>query len=99
MDKIQKAGGDFVDLYVSVSDKARENGVHRWKLLRKVHTFIHQLEDMLADRLNPRHYSGWTDESLMYRVVKMATDVDSRTALLNVLVGWWPAFIERARTA
>ena len=54
---------------------------------------------MLADRLNPRHYSGWTDESLMYRVVKMATDVDSRTALLNVLVGWWPAFIERARTA
>ena len=99
LDNIQKAGGDFVDLYVSLSEKARENGVNRWKLLRKVHTFIHQLEDMLADRLNPRHYSGWTDESLMNRVVKMATDVDSRTALLNVLVGWWPAFIERARTS
>ena len=95
--RILKAGEMFLDLYVDLAERFQAAGIARWHLLRKTHLLIHLLEDCALDLLNPRCYSGWTDESLMHKIVVMASGADSRTAIHNILVGWFPLFVERLR--
>ena len=95
--RITSAAYAFLDLYVGLAEAERARGSTKWNLLRKVHPFIHMIEDMNQDLHNPRFYSGWTDETLMNKVVKMASDSDSRSAICNVLTSWWPTFVLHAR--
>ena len=55
------------------------------------------LEDVQCDLHNPRFFSGWTDETLMRKVVLMATGAYPRIMIYNTLMAWYPMFIERLR--
>ena len=94
IEKIKRAGNDYLERYVSY---AKDQST-AWKLVRKVHTLAHLLEDMATgDRLNCKFFSGWTDETLMGKVITMVEDQDPRQALVNVLTAYWPMYVERAR--
>jgi hypothetical protein len=89
------ASKQFLDLYVSFCEEFKD--CHRWALLRKVHTFAHLVDDVQLDLLNPRYYSGWTDETLMCKVVQMGAGRDCRTLSETVLRSWWPMFVQQFR--
>ena len=95
--RVVDAGHKFLDLYVSVSETFKDSGTKQWLLLRKAHPLIHMLEDLQCDLHNPRFFSGWTDETLMHKVVLMATGADPRSMIYNTLMAWYPMFIERLR--
>jgi hypothetical protein len=83
----------FLDLYLAFAEEFRGTG--RWHCIRKVHTFAHLIDDVGLDKLNPRFYSGWTDETLMHHVVVMSSGKDSRTVSETVLRCWWPMFVQQ----
>ena len=95
--RIDTAGHDFLDIYVSLCEESSTAGDRRWKLLRKVHPLLHLLEDMCTgDRLNAKFFCGWSDETLMGKVIGMVEDHDSRQAIWNVLSAYWPMYVERS---
>ena len=63
--RIREAGFSFLDLYKALSMEAEADGKILYHRLRKIHPIIHMLDDLVEDGLNPRHYSGWTDETFM----------------------------------
>lgn len=89
------ASTQFLELYTALCESFQ--GTNRWNLARKVHTFAHMIDDVRGDLLNPRFYSGWTDETLMHKVVVMTFKRDCRTASETVLRSWWPAFAIKHR--
>jgi hypothetical protein len=97
LERITKAAQCFSTLYTAFAEECLRLDQCRWHLLRKMHPFIHLFEDIAVDRLNPRHFSGWTDETFMHHVVSMAAGKDTRTAINNVLSGWWAMVRERWR--
>ena len=97
LDRVSRAGDEFLTLYVSFCLEFKAAEPPRWKALRKLHPFVHMMEDLALDRLNPRFFAGWTDESLMGKVVHMAYGQNMRSAPLNVLTAWWPMFVESHR--
>jgi hypothetical protein len=97
IERISLACDRLLETYVAFCEEAKAAQVRGWKLVRKVHPLIHLMEDMRADRLNCRFFSGWTDETLMGKVITMVQDQDSRKGLWNALVAYWPMFIERSR--
>ena len=86
--KIRKVGFEFVDLYLSLHEEAINADVLQYHMLRKIHTYLHALDDLAEDRLNPRHYSGWTDESFMRFVIDMCKNKQTETLPSAVLQGW-----------
>ncbi len=97
LQRVLAAGHEYLTLYLAFTEEFRDSTPRVWKCLRKLHPLVHLFEDMELDKLNCRFYSGWTDESLMCRVVSMMKGQNPRTASMNVLVSWWPAFVESLR--
>ena len=94
--RILQAMDTVAKLYVALHEAAAERGEKRWKLIRKIHPWMHLMQDMEKDMMNCRCYSCWTDESMMNLVVRMVRDQDNRGAISNVFTAWWPSFVERA---
>ena len=95
--RITTASVQFLDLYTSFCQESADAGVMEWHLLRKVHPYMHLVDDLAAERFNPRSYSGWTDEGFMHHVVAMFAGHHASSAVQNGLEAWWPMFRERTR--
>ena len=94
---IQRAGTDVINLYTGLAPEARRAGSSHYHLVRKVHPFLHDLDDLALDKLNPWHFSAWVDESFMRFVMDMARDKQRQTLPESVLRGWALSFLERLR--
>ena len=89
MQRIKIASEQFFLLYTSFSAEAARTDQKRWSMGPKVQQFIHIFEDMVDDHLNPYYFSGWTDESFMMHIAKMAANADRRQASKTMLIGWF----------
>ena len=78
LDRTSEACDRMIESYVAFCEEAKGDEIRAWKLVRKVHPLMHLVEDMQADRLNARYFSGWVDETLMGKVIGMVEDQDSR---------------------
>ena len=99
MTRITTAADRFSTMYLSLVEEHKDTSPQVWKPLRKIHTFVHMIEDLQLDKLNPRLFGGWTDESLMGKVVRMVAGQHGTSACSNILVSWFPMFVEQYRAA
>jgi hypothetical protein len=97
---VRDLGYQFLDLFQAMHSVNMQAGQQCYHMLRKVHTFAHLLDDLATEKLNPRTFSGWVDETFMHHIIEMSTgkEMDSlpsavvRCWCTQALIRWQSTF-------
>ena len=82
-------------LYSALSRKALEAGLHIWKLVPKMHLFVHLCEWVAPLFGNPSAYWTYADEDLVGNMIEVATSCHPTTLAFTALLKWvYAYFIE-----
>ena len=92
---IHKLGYQFLALYCGLHRINAASGTKVYHMLRKTHTFAHLLDDVLVEKLNPRHFSAWTDETFLHHVVQMCSGKELDGLPAAALLGWCTQAVAR----
>ncbi len=92
IERIRTDGHSILEIYRSFNI---EMGYPMYHMLRKAHQFIHLLDDLAIDKLNPRFYTAWLDETFMRWVTGMCRNKVEATLPQAVLRGWLAMVGER----
>ena len=81
-------GRQLVGIYTSLAQDALKAKVKMWKLIPKIHLFLHLCEWQAVEQGNPRYYWTYPDEDLAGMIAKVAASCHPTTVDTNALIKW-----------
>ena len=92
--RIATVGQKFAIIYSSLSQQSLEAGERMWKLMPKLHMFVHLCEWQAGESGNPRSYWTYADEDLVGLLVEVAQSCHTRTMAPSALFKWMHVYFE-----
>ena len=86
--EMPKLGRQLVGIYSSLAQDAVNARVKMWKLMPKLHLFLHLCEWQSVELGNPRYYWTYPDEDLAGLMAQVATSCHPRTMHTAALFKW-----------
>ena len=87
-DSLPKIGQRLVGIYTALATVAKESGSKTWKLMPKLHLFLHLCEWQALSHGSPRYYWTYADEDLAGLMADVAASVHPRTMATSALFKW-----------
>ena len=75
-------------VYSALATKACEEKIKLWKMMPKLHIFVHLCEWQAVEVANPRSYWTYADEDLVGLLVEVAQSCHPRTLAPAALMKW-----------
>ena len=75
-------------LYASLAQEAVSDGERLWKLMPKLHLFVHLCEWQAVEVGNPRSYWTYVDEDLVGLLIEVAESCHPKTLAFSALFKW-----------
>ena len=85
----------ITSMYARLAKLSFDMGLRMWKMMPKLHLFIHLCEDQAPRFGNPRYYWTYGDEDLVGQMITIAEGVHPRTLPISVLVKWLHAVFDQ----
>ena len=86
--ELPKLGLRLVGVYTSLAVEAKRQGVKLWKLMPKLHLFLHLCEWQAISLGNPRYYWTYADEDLAGTMAEIAESCHPSTMSMSSLFKW-----------
>ena len=86
--ELPKIGMQLVGIYSDLATRAKEQGLHMWKLHPKLHLFQHLCEWQCLEHGNPRFYWTYADEDLAGKMAECAESCHTATMSTSCLFKW-----------
>ena len=87
-DELALLGKRLAGIYTALATSAKEAGVKMWKLMPKLHLFLHLCEWQAQSHGNPRFFWTYADEDLAGIMADVAASCHTLTVETSALFKW-----------
>ena len=91
-DELPLLGQKLAVLYASLANISLRNGQRLWKMVPKLHLFVHLCEWVAPTYGNPSAYWCYADEDLVGKLIEVATSCHPKTLAETALLKWIHAY-------
>ena len=81
-------GRQLAMMYQQLSIYSFRNGLRLWKMMPKMHLFLHLVEDQVVAFGNPRFWWCYGDEDLVGHLITVSEGLHPRTLVVSLLFKW-----------
>ena len=92
--EIAKLGQRLAVIYASLAESAARKKVKMWKMMPKLHLFVHLCEWQAGEVGNPRFYWTYADEDLVGLLVEVAETCHPQTMAASALFKWMHVYYQ-----
>ena len=86
--EVPRIGVQLAMMYQQLSIYAFGRGIRLWKMMPKMHLFLHLVEDQAPLYGNPRYWWTYGDEDLVGHLIDMSDGLHPRTLVVSLLFKW-----------